>query len=140
MVSNDSPLRPDSAPPQSTDATASGGALALSPQPPQAGGGGRALSPQPPEAVPVERRVGQPAVTGRMPLGFGLALVVLVALGAITQASIADLVTGAASVTRSVQALERLHALKATVRELEASELAILLTGRPQYKESYDTA
>jgi len=75
-----------------------------------------------------------------MPLGFALALVVLVALGAVTQASIADLVAAATSVTRSVQALERLHALKAVVRELEASELAILLTGRPQYKESYDTS
>ena len=32
--------------------------------------------------------------------------------------------------TRSVEALERLQALKAVVRELEASELAILLTGR----------
>jgi diguanylate cyclase (GGDEF)-like protein len=75
-----------------------------------------------------------------VPLGFGLALLVLVALSAVTLASIADLVTAAASATRSVQALESLQALKAVVRELEASELAVLLTGRLQYRNSYESA
>ncbi len=73
-------------------------------------------------------------------MGFGLALVVLVALGVITLASITDLVSANASMTRSVEALERLQALKAVVRELEASELAILLTGRAQYRGSYEAA
>jgi diguanylate cyclase (GGDEF)-like protein len=76
----------------------------------------------------------------RVPMVFGLALIVLVALGAVTLASITDLVSANASVTRSVEALERLQALKAAVRELEASELAILLTGRPQYRASYEAA
>src|SRR5829696_8032484 len=126
MVSNDAPIRSDSPLQEPGVATASGGALALAPEP--------ATAPPPAPRAP------QPPVRARMPLGFALALVVLVALGAVTQASIADLVAAATSVTRSVQALERLHALKAVVRELEASELAILLTGRPQYKESYDTS
>ena len=57
-------------------------------------------------------------------LGFWLALLVLVALGTVTQASIADLVAANASATRSVEALERLQALKGSLREFEASELA----------------
>jgi diguanylate cyclase (GGDEF)-like protein len=75
-----------------------------------------------------------------VPVGFGLALAVLVGLGAITQASIANLVTANASVARSEQAIERLQAFKAVVRELEASELAIVLTGRLQYRDSYQSA
>ena len=39
-----------------------------------------------------------------------------------------------------MEALERLQALKAVVRELEASELAILLTGRAQDPDAYDAA
>ena len=73
-------------------------------------------------------------------MGFGLALIVLVALGVVTLASITDLVSANAAVTRSVEALERLQALKAVVRELEASELAILLTGREQYRDAYGGA
>jgi diguanylate cyclase (GGDEF)-like protein len=76
----------------------------------------------------------------RMPMGFGPALIVLVALGGVTLASINDLVSANAAVTRSLEALERLQALKAVVRQLEASQLAILLTGREQYSNVYDAA
>ena len=68
------------------------------------------------------------------------ALIVLVALGGVTLASINDLVSANAAVTRSLEALERLQALKAVVRQLEASELAILLTGREQDSNVYDAA
>ena len=64
-------------------------------------------------------------------LGFGLALLVLVALGTVTQASIADLVAANASATRSVEALERLQALKGSVREFEASRAR-----RPEFPAS----
>jgi diguanylate cyclase (GGDEF)-like protein len=76
----------------------------------------------------------------RMPMGFGPALIVLVALGGVTLASINDLVSANAAVTRSLEALERLQALKAVVRQLEASELAILLTAREQDSNVYDAA
>jgi diguanylate cyclase (GGDEF)-like protein len=75
-----------------------------------------------------------------MPLGFGLALLVLVGLGAVTQASIEDLVTAGAAVTRSLQALERLQAMKAVAREMEASELSVVLTGQRRPQESYAAA
>src|SRR5215207_6545021 len=76
----------------------------------------------------------------RMPMGFGPALIVLVALGGVTLASINDLVSANAAVTRSLEALERLQALKAVVRQLEATELLIQLTGREQYSNVYDAA
>ena len=69
-------------------------------------------------------------------LGFGLALLVLVVLGTVTQASIADLVAANASATRSVEALERLQALKGSVREFEASELATRVPGQPLERDS----
>ena len=72
----------------------------------------------------------------RMPLGFGLALVVLVTLGAVTQASIADLVAANAAVTRSLEALEGLQALKVAAREMEASGLAVALTGQGRPPET----
>ena len=73
-------------------------------------------------------------------MGFGLALIVLVALGVVTLGSINDLVAANASVGRSLEALERLQALKAIVRQLEATELAILLTGREQNRGAYEAA
>jgi diguanylate cyclase (GGDEF)-like protein len=76
----------------------------------------------------------------RMPLGFGLALIVLVAVGLVTLASITDLLSANASVGRSLEALERLQALKAVVRELEASELALLFSGREQHGGAYEAA
>jgi len=69
-------------------------------------------------------------------LGFGLALLVLVVLGTVTQASIADLVAANASATRSVEALERLQALKGSLREFEASELATRVPGQPLERDS----
>src|SRR5215207_11216511 len=45
----------------------------------------------------------------RVPMGFGPALIVLVALGGVTLASINDLVSANDAVTRSVEALERLQ-------------------------------
>ena len=74
------------------------------------------------------------------PLGFGLALLVLAALGAFTQASIAGLVDASASVAQSLQALERLQALKSASRASEASELGFVTTGRSEYRESFETA
>jgi diguanylate cyclase (GGDEF)-like protein len=73
-------------------------------------------------------------------LGFGLALLVLAALGAFTQASIAGLVGASTSVAQSLQALERLQALKSAVRASETSELGFVTTGRPEYRESFETA
>jgi diguanylate cyclase (GGDEF)-like protein len=75
-----------------------------------------------------------------MPTGFALALIVLVALGVVTLSSINDLVSANASVVRSLEALERLAALKAAVRALEATELAVLLTGREEYRGAYEAA
>jgi diguanylate cyclase (GGDEF)-like protein len=92
------------------------------------------------EQVRREVPVSAGAVTPRVPMGFGPALIVLVALGGVTLASINDLVSANAAVTRSLEALERLQALKAVVRQLEASELAILLTGREQDSNVYDAA
>ena len=70
------------------------------------------------------------AVRSRMPIGFGLALVLLVGLGIVTQASITDLVAANAAVARSLHAIERLQALEAGVRELEASRARGVVTGR----------
>jgi diguanylate cyclase (GGDEF)-like protein len=74
------------------------------------------------------------------PLGFGLALVVLVALGAFTYASIADLMAATAAVTRSLQTIERLQALKAAAREAESSAIGFVTTGQPGYRESFEAA
>ena len=72
--------------------------------------------------------------------GFGLALLVLAALGAFTQASIAGLVGASTSVAQSLQALERLQALKSAARASETSELGFVTTGRSEYRESFETA
>ena len=58
------------------------------------------------------------------------------ALGTVTQASIADLVAANASATRSVEALERLQALKGSLREFGASELATRVPGQPRARLS----
>jgi diguanylate cyclase (GGDEF)-like protein len=75
-----------------------------------------------------------------VPLGFGLALVVLVGLGVVTLWSISQLVSANESVLRTAQLLERLQALMASVREVESSQVGLVLTGRTEYRASYGQA
>jgi diguanylate cyclase (GGDEF)-like protein len=78
-----------------------------------------------------------PERRSHMPLGFGLALLVLLVLAVSTQRSIAAFIAANAAVTRSLQALEQLQALKAVAREVETNRLALVLTGQQQHQDSY---
>ena len=69
--------------------------------------------------------------------GFGLALVILVAIGAVSYRSTARLIETSRSVTHTHQVLERLVALLSTLQDVETGERGYLIVGREEFLEPY---
>jgi methyl-accepting chemotaxis protein len=72
--------------------------------------------------------------------GFGLALAILVAIGAVAYSSIAKLTDTADWVDHTHQALETLERVLATMTDAETGQRGFLLTGEGKYLEPFNTA
>ncbi|HEX3727646.1 MAG TPA: CHASE3 domain-containing protein, partial [Pirellulales bacterium] len=73
-------------------------------------------------------------------LGFGLALLILIAIGAMSYRTTATLIDNADWVVHSHRVLETLESLMAQITNAETGQRGFLLTGREQYLEPFHQA